>query len=126
MSPTDSPPTAARVCLAQRVGRGAVEGSWRCCNTFFTASTILHYCSKYVLILYATEKSILILLPSVKYIEGQRTHVQVKYVCLETMTALLSFSKVAFLGIPDLYTSHYKSYCSLVCELVHEHFCYYV
>ena len=94
--------------------------------TFFTASTTLHYCSKYVLILYATEKSILILLPSVKYIEGQRRHVQVKYVCLESLTALLSFSKVAFLGMPDLYTSHYKSYCSLVCELVHEHYCYYV
>ena len=93
---------------------------------FLTASTILHYCSKYVLILYATEKSILILLPSVKYIEGQRRHVQVKYVCLESLTALLSFSKVAFLGMPDLYTSHYKSYCSLVCELVHEHYCYYV
>ena len=91
MSPTDSPPTAARVCLAQRVGRGAVEGSWRCCNTFFTASTILHYCSKYVLILYAIEKSILVLLPSVKYIEGQRKHFQVKYVCLESMTALLFF-----------------------------------
>ena len=94
--------------------------------TFFTASTTLHYCSKYVLILYATEKSIVILLQSVKYIERQRRHVQVKYVCLESLTALLSFSKVAFFGMPDLYTSHYKSYCSLVCELGHEHYCYYV
>ena len=64
--------------------------------TFFTASTTLHYCSKYVLILYATEKSILILLPSVKYIEGQRRHVQVKYVCLESMTALLFFKSGMF------------------------------
>ena len=97
-----------------------------CHDTFLIASTILHYCSKYVLILYATEKSILMILPSVKYIEGQRRHVQVKYVCLESLTALLSFSKVAFLGMPDLNTSHYNSYCLLVCELVHEHYCYYV
>ena len=103
MSPTDSPPTAARVCVGvcvwdrRKVGGGGVEGSWRCCNTFLTASTILHYCSKYVLILYATEKSIVILLQSVKYIERQRRHVRVKYVCLESLTALLSFSKVAFL-----------------------------
>ena len=102
---------------------------WRrsslCHNTFLTASTILHYCSKYVLIFYAIEKSILVLLPSVKYIEGQRKHVQVKYVCLESMTALLSFSKVAFLGRPDLDTSHYNSHRLLVCEFVHEHYCYY-
>ena len=93
-----------------------------CHTTFLTASTI--YCSKYVLILYATEKSIVILLQSVKYIERQRRHVRVKYVCLESLTALLSFSKVAFLGMPDLDTSHYNSYCLLVCELVNKHYCY--
>ena len=115
-----------RVCMSGTEVEWEASRRVMCHNTFFRASTILHYCSKYGLILYATEKSIVILLLGVKCIEGQRRHVQVKYVCLESSTALLSFSKVAFFGMPNLYTSHYKSYCSLVCELVHEHYCYYV
>ena len=36
------------------------------------------------------------------------------------------FSKVACLGMPDLDTSHFNIYCLLVCELVYEHYCYFV
>ena len=85
-----------RMCMSGTDVEWAGLGGGHLCVTFLTASTILHYCSKYVLILYATEKSILILLPSVKYIEGQRRHVQVKYVCLESMTALLFFKSGMF------------------------------
>ena len=94
-----SPTVAARrlsVCISGTDVEWEASRRVMCHNTFLRASTILHYCSKYVLILYATEKSILILLPSVKYIEGQRRHVKVKYVCLESMTALLFFKSGIF------------------------------